>query len=1276
MYVVLNDTATSATVQSLLKQYDLLSHKLVFVWADSVTDADKTWDLLLKSASKAKTCGLDIAYVFYGDADWPCTKQNLTQECPPCINLKCQEEDLIRLKGDLDLNAEIYLGSFELTLKSKDSLVQDQHTKDRDADNEHLSTDTTLDSFDIIEWEWELCDSLNPVHSLTVITKNSLEWFLSLASSSQRLPMAIILDTYSEDDEVDGFAEKYFAHSMFLYQSWFSSSSSSDSVNLTLLASLSDDTLCLKFLRQIGDANNRENLYQKQIEESPIVSHLGTLSSAPLTFLDPWDTIRKVECSKSYTVIKYSPDSVSIPPLVVNELPKFSQILQFTTNRSQDNRTLNFDEQICEIVEWLRCQGDEELTQPLYVIFDPMSLLINNKTQAKPINESWDFDSRKGNCIVVGCFAQLATSLKNWNATKNFCGEIPVSDQNVCVNSYIFLDGDVLDKSKRDFKKGVYDSLKEAFLKHKVVHVTELTTDDAQAMTNSATTIASSGQSQGESSVSNDSDPNVIKVSIKEKAVGTNNNIGDGKGVSESKTFELTISGEEDDLCQFSHYSSQSLPLVNGVLHLVSTKSDQTEINCEAKQLESSFNDMTTTEPLLLSKLALSLITWDSEDDTDNDSDMRVKAVLAKVLVELRDTYPDITDKTYKGLLGQMIEYNQYHDEEFRHSEVNSVISAKLSKVSECLTDVEFVDLDHDILLDLFFLYLRRGNVTVIEAFIPHIPATKFIAFNLYAVGVYKNSLKVRSDLSGPVKEGLQKSAKTLESKAKSVIHHIYAHNSALSEAVLFEESKRFDNKSAFDLACIAEARHFLSDEACMSAINTSWWQCLSPTPWYQILLFLALPCMIYNSNMKVKHKSENVDDDRCSWRCVYRSPAIRCRVHYVVFMGFLLFYSYVLLTGLSDGIDIHEYIILVWMGSLFTEEVRQLILSSSGKNGNFAKYFKEFWNILDVIGLVLFSIGVILSIISSVFGIRLMLVFAHAVFAIHVILLYVRSLQFFAMHKTIGPLLIMIQGMFKDLANFVLILLVVLVGYAVALHAVLHPETEVNFGMINGIFHIPYFQLYGEVGVEYEIEAGVNKTYESDPSELELDVRNYIGLYLAGFYLLVTNILLLNLLIAMFNTTYIKIEEKTGFYDVIHKISVLQEYQECFNLPPPFVVISYAIWGFTKCCSLLEKTRKAVRPTTPDPFNDDDEYFYYYDTTIIEEAIKSICAKQTEFNIENVHSQIKEIKQLIRDENKHLAGHVSKQNELIGELLEKKERKRQKKKEKSKSKINQEVKS
>ena len=204
---------------------------------------------------------------------------------------------------------------------------------------------------------------------------------------------------------------------------------------------------------------------------------------------------------------------------------------------------------------------------------------------------------------------------------------------------------------------------------------------------------------------------------------------------------------------------------------------------------------------------------------------------------------------------------------------------------------------------------------------------------------------------------------------------------------------------------------------------------------------------------------------------------------------------------------------------------------------------------------------------------------------------------------------------------------------------------------MVNGIFHIPYFQLYGEVGVDFEIEADVNKTYDSVKSQLELEVRNYIGLYLAGFYLLVTNILLLNLVIAVFN---LKIEDRIGLYDLQYKLSVLYDYKTCSNLPPPFVAISYIIEVFTNGWSCLKGSRK-------------HEYGFWLGTDdngyknemIIKKAIKTMYIKETEINIENVHRQIKNL--VTRDEIKHLAAHVSKQNELIGELLEKTERTRQK---------------
>ena len=178
----------------------------------------------------------------------------------------------------------------------------------------------------------------------------------------------------------------------------------------------------------------------------------------------------------------------------------------------------------------------------------------------------------------------------------------------------------------------------------------------------------------------------------------------------------------------------------------------------------------------------------------------------------------------------------------------------------------------------------------------------------------------------------------------------------------------------------------------------------------------------------------------------------------------------------------------------------------------------------------------------------------AHVLFAIDTVVLYARSLQFFVMNEKIGPLLIMIRSMFYDLILFMLILLITLLGYGVALHSILNPYFTFNWSLINGVLHIPYFQIYGELGVE-EILHSANGTVDEDT---EPEYRNYLGLALAGSYLLFTNIMLINLLIAMFNSTYIKIEEDAAYYNVINMNEVLLEYKEKLPLPPPIVIFTY----------------------------------------------------------------------------------------------------------------------
>ena len=282
----------------------------------------------------------------------------------------------------------------------------------------------------------------------------------------------------------------------------------------------------------------------------------------------------------------------------------------------------------------------------------------------------------------------------------------------------------------------------------------------------------------------------------------------------------------------------------------------------------------------------------------------------------------------------------------------------------------------------------------------------------------------------------------------------------------------------------------------------------------------------------------------------IYNIPVVKCIPSFVVYFSFLFLYSYVVLKDIDLDPSVLEIVILSWMFTLLLDEVRQT-LGGLGLGRELSiykrlsKHFKRFWNILDLTILLLYTLGFSIRVTASNLK-SYSLTLGQCILAADTILLYIRSLQFFTMIPNIGPLLITIGYMTKDLARFFFILFIVMVGYGIALHAVLFPNSESVFGMPDGLLFMPYFQIYGELFLDEIIETSANETLQ-DPQ-----FRNYFAISLAGIYLLFTNILLLNLLIALFNSSYSKVEADSIFHSIINKVEFLREYQNAPILPLP----------------------------------------------------------------------------------------------------------------------------
>jgi len=131
----------------------------------------------------------------------------------------------------------------------------------------------------------------------------------------------------------------------------------------------------------------------------------------------------------------------------------------------------------------------------------------------------------------------------------------------------------------------------------------------------------------------------------------------------------------------------------------------------------------------------------------------------------------------------------------------------------------------------------------------------------------------------------------------------------------------------------------------------------------------------------------------------------------------------------------------------------------------------------------------------------------------------------------------IMIGRMMKDLMGFCLFVLLMIMGFGVAIQAIQFPVEPFDFRTLiqviyrfGGASHIflyilielihkrPYFQIFGNLYLDVmQAESGCVGPWDFSSCGTS---RSWLVPVLVGIYLMITNILLVNLLIAIFNAT------------------------------------------------------------------------------------------------------------------------------------------------------------
>ncbi|GMR52601.1 hypothetical protein PMAYCL1PPCAC_22796, partial [Pristionchus mayeri] len=302
------------------------------------------------------------------------------------------------------------------------------------------------------------------------------------------------------------------------------------------------------------------------------------------------------------------------------------------------------------------------------------------------------------------------------------------------------------------------------------------------------------------------------------------------------------------------------------------------------------------------------------------------------------------------------------------------------------------------------------------------------------------------------------------------------------------------------------------------------------------------------------------------------------------------------------------EFILLIYITIYGAEYVRKfLICDQPSMKDKLKIFFSRYWNILTVFALVMYLTG---------FGLRCLpytKMYGRVFLNCSNVLWHVKVLDYLSIHPKLGPWITMAGKMTIAMMYMIILLLVPLCAFGVVRQSITYPKEKFEWLLVRNIFYKPYFMLYGEV------YAGEIDTCNDE--DVNCVTGGFLPPLLMTMFLLVANILLINMLIAIFNNIFNAINAQAQEVWLFQQYSQLLEYNETPTLPPPFTLITHltqlGILVLQRCCrtcktrSIRGNRRVGILDVSMKLYLSDEEMRVLHDFE--EDCIDELTRKRTE---------------------------------------------------------------
>ncbi|XP_017907435.1 PREDICTED: transient receptor potential cation channel subfamily M member 2 [Capra hircus] len=406
------------------------------------------------------------------------------------------------------------------------------------------------------------------------------------------------------------------------------------------------------------------------------------------------------------------------------------------------------------------------------------------------------------------------------------------------------------------------------------------------------------------------------------------------------------------------------------------------------------------------------------------------------------------------------------------------------------------------------------------------------------------------------------------EQRAIGVFTECYRKDEERAQKLLVRVSEAWGRTTCLQLALEAKDMKFVSHGGIQAYLTKVWWGQLGVDNglWRVVLCMLFFP-LLYTGLVSFRNRGQQAEGGLARVRAFFSAPVVVFHINILSYFAFLCLFAYVLMVDFQPQPSGCESLIYVWLFSLVCEELRQLFYDPDGSGLRKAMlvYFSDFWNKLDVCAILLFIAGLTCRLVPS------LLYTGRIILSLDFTMFCLRLMHIFTISKTLGPKIIIVKRMMKDVFFFLFLLAVWVVSFGVAKQAILiHNERRVEWIFRGAVYH-SYLIIFGQLptyidGVNFRPDqCSPNGTDPYKPKCPEIDQARqepvfpeWLTVLLLCLYLLFANILLLNLLIAMFNYTFQQVQERTDQIWKFQRHDLIEEYQSRPPAPPPFILLSH----------------------------------------------------------------------------------------------------------------------